>query len=331
MRFLELIVVSFFHYTTCAHIKPLYDHIFIKNDHGGRKLGFKVKNIVREAIDLHMHVGPEILPRKHNPFTVLNSQREKVGRICIKSHCYSTVSWANVFNEVFDTNFLIGSVTLNNFVGGINLDLLYADASITDEPFVVWLPTLHSENHLTKSEWEVKKEWVGDPSFKPRRSESICPVRIVENGSLTKDAIRLLEFIREIDCILATGHISWRESEAVVKEAVSMGIQRLIVTHPIYQLIDMPVEVQKELAELGAYIEHSYVMHSIDKISLSRIASQIREVGAQSCILSTDVGQIVSPDPDIALTEFALGLTEQGLNLDEIRQMLVENPRRLVR
>lgn len=290
-----------------------------------------MKDMVREAVDLHMHVGPEILPRKHSPFTLFKSQRGKVGRICIKSHCYSTVSWAKMFNEVFDTNFLIGSVTLNNFVGGINLDLLYADASITDEPFIVWLPTLHAENHLTKSEWEVKKEWVGDPSFKPRRSESIQPVRIVEDGSLTKDAMRLLAFVEDFDCVLATGHISWRESEAVVKEAVSMGIRRLIVTHPIYQLIDMPVEVQKELAELGAYIEHPYAMHSIDKISYDRIASQIREVGARHCILSTDVGQTISPDPDIALSDFALALTEHGLTLDEIRQMLVENPRRLVR
>lgn len=294
-------------------------------------LGFKLEDIVREAIDLHMHIGPEMLPRKHTPFTLFKSQMEKVGRICIKSHCYSTVSWAKMFNEVFDTNFFIGSITLNNFVGGINLDLLYADASISDEPFIMWLPTLHSENHLSRSEWEVKKEWVEDPSFKPRVSESISPVRIFENGSLTADMTQLLKFVGDIDCVLATGHISWRESEAVVKEAVSMGIERIIVTHPIYQLIDMPVDVQKELAELGAYMEHSYVMHSIDKISYERIASQIREVGASSCILSTDVGQTISPDPNIALGDFSRGLMEQGLTLGEIRRMLVENTRRLVR
>jgi len=294
-------------------------------------LGLKLKDIVVEAIDLHVHIGPEILPRKHTPFTLFKSQIEKVGRICIKSHCYSTVSWAKMFNEVSDTNFFIGSVTLNNFVGGINLDLLYADSSITDEPFIVWLPTLHAENHLTRSEWEVKKEWIEDPSFKPRMSESISPVRIFENGSLTDDMMKLLKFVRDVDCVLATGHISWRESEAVVREAVSMGIERIIVTHPIYQLIDTPVEVQKELAELGAYMEHSYVMHSIDKISYERIASQIREVGARSCILSTDVGQTISPDPNIALRDFARGLIEQGLTLGEIRRMLVENPRRLVR
>ena len=290
-----------------------------------------VKDIVREAVDLHVHVGPEMLPRKHDPFTLLDSQMEKVGGICLKSHCYSTVSWAKMFNEAFDTNFLIGSVTLNNFVGGINLDLLYTDRNIADGPFIVWLPTIHAENHLNSSEWEVKKEWVESPNFKPRRSESIRPVKVVENGSLTKEMMELLGFVRKNDCVLATGHVSWKEGERVVKKAISMGINKIIITHPIYQLIDMPVEVQKELAELGAYMEHSYAMHSIDKIGLDRISSQIREVGAGSCILSSDVGQTISPDPDGALREFASGLMEHGLTFDEIRQMLVENPRKLVR
>jgi hypothetical protein len=296
-----------------------------------RKLEPKVNDIVREAVDLHVHVGPEILPRKHTPFTLFKSQRERVGKICIKSHCYSTVSWAKMVNDTFDTVFFIGSVTLNNFVGGINLDLLYSDANIADGPFIVWLPTLHAENHLAKSEWEIKKEWVQDPSFKPRMSGSLRPVRIVEDGDLTKDMRHLLEFVRDTNCVLATGHISWKESVVVVKDAVSMGIRRVVVTHPIYQLIDMPIEVQKELAERGAYIEHCYVMHRIDKISYDRIANQIREVGARYCILSSDVGQTFSPDPDSALIEFASALIKRGLSLDEIRQMLVENPRKLVR
>ncbi|MCC6005015.1 MAG: hypothetical protein LM590_11835 [Thermofilum sp.] len=35
----------------------------------------------------------------------------------------------------------------------------------------------------------------------------------------------------------------------LVKEVVKMGIKRIIITHPIYQLINMPVEIQKELSK----------------------------------------------------------------------------------
>jgi len=34
----------------------------------------------------------------------------------------------------------------------------------------------------------------------------------------------------------------------------------------------MPIDVQKELAGMGALIEHCYSMHSIDKIPMNKIA-----------------------------------------------------------
>jgi predicted metal-dependent phosphotriesterase family hydrolase len=110
-----------------------------------------------------------------------------------------------------------------------------------------------------------------------------------------------------------------------------MGLRKVIVTHPIYQLINMPIEVQKKLAEMGAYIEHTYAMHFIDKISYDEIVNQIKEVGPDYCILTSDVGQQFSPNPDEALFEFASSLIEGGLTYSEIYRMLVDNPIRLLR
>lgn len=287
--------------------------------------------IIKKSIDLHVHIGPDILPRKHNPITLFKGQRNKIQKICIKSHCYSTVSWAKIINETFDTDFFIGSVTLNNFVGGVNLDLLYADVNVSKIPFIVWLPTLHAENYLKKSEWEVKKEWVADPSFRPRQSKDIRPVKIFENGKITKNMLGLLNFIKDFECILATGHVSWQESEIVAEKAFSTGVEKVIVTHPVYQLIRMPIDVQKKLAEMGAYIEHSYAMYSIDKIGLDDIVNQIKEVGPEYCILSSDVGQTFSPNPDRALYDFADFLIKRGLTHDEVYRMLVKNPEKLIR
>ncbi|MEM3627108.1 MAG: DUF6282 family protein [Candidatus Bathyarchaeia archaeon] len=290
-----------------------------------------ILDIIKNSVDFHVHVGPEFLPRKHTVLSLFENQKNKIQKICIKSHCYSTVSWAKLVNETTGIDFFIGSVTLNNFVGGINLDLLYADANIIKAPFVVWLPTIHAENHLKKSLWEIKKEWVMDPNFKPRKTETIKPVKIFENGQLSKNILNLIEFIRDFNCILATGHISWRESELIVEKALSMGLRKVIVTHPIYELIDMPIEVQKRLAEMGAYIEHSYAMHFIDKISYDKIVKQIKDVGPEHCILTSDVGQQFSPNPDEALLDFASSLAEKGLTYNEIYQMLVDNPIRLLK
>jgi hypothetical protein len=289
-----------------------------------------IENIVKNAIDLHFHVGPEVIPRKYNPYTLAKNMFGKIGKVGIKSHCFSTVSWAKAINDILKENFLIGSVTLNQFCGGMNEHCIYAAAKISNAPFIVWFPTIHAENFLKRSNEEFRKEWVKDPNFTPRKSVEIKPVKIVKNGELTEETINVLQTIKEFDCILATGHISWEEAKIVVEEAVKMGIKRIIITHPIYQLIDMPVEIQKELAQKGAFIEHCYSMHLIDNIPMDKIAEQIKAVGSEKCIISSDVGQVFSPDPDMALKVFATELIKRGITEKELETMLIENPRKLI-
>ena len=112
--------------------------------------------------------------------------------------------------------------------------------------------------------------------------------------------------------------------------AEKVGIEKIIITHPIYQKIDMPIKIQKELAKLGALVEHCYSMYSIDKIPMDRIACQMKDVGADNCILSSDVGQTFSKSPSEALTDFISLLEQEGITENEIKAILIKNPARLV-
>lgn len=290
----------------------------------------KIEQIIRKAIDLHVHVGPEIINRKYNAYTLAKNQIGKVKKICIKSHCFSTVSWAEQVNDILGVDFLIGSITLNNFVGGMNNDVIYAAAKITKKAFIVWFPTVNSEIFLKRSGEEFRKEWVNDPNFVPRKSKEIKPVKILKNGKLTKEVLEILKTIKEFDCILATGHLSWKESKKVVEEAIKIGIKRIIITHPIYQLIDMPIEVQKKLADKGAFIEQCYSMYAIDKIPYGKIVEQIKAIGVDKCILASDVGQPFNPDPNEALKIFATELMKRGITKENIETMLIKNPNKLI-
>ena len=57
---------------------------------------------------------------------------------------------------------------------------------------------------------------------------------------------------------------------------------------------------------------------------------QIKKVGYKNVILSADVGQEFSPNPDIALYEFSKLLMKEGINLNMLYQMLVKNPKTLI-
>lgn len=170
---------------------------------------------------------------------------------------------------------------------------------------------------------------VNRKNFVTRKANGVRAVKVTKDGKLVSDVAKILEVIQETGSVLATGHIAWKEAEILAVAARKKGI-RVVLTHPIYQRIGIPIRTQKKLVRIGCFIEQCYSMYSIDKISIEEIANQIRQVGSKYVILSSDMGQTFSPDPDEALLEFAQLLLAQGITENELYVMLVENPRKLL-
>lgn len=288
-----------------------------------------LKDIVRQAIDIHLHVGPEVIPRKYTVGKLINEQAGKIDGAVLKNHFYPTQPFINEIKETRGLE-LFGGVVLNNSVGGLNPEAIYASSLLSDKPIIVWLPTINAENFLNKSAYEIAPEWVKDKGLVAQKAKDVRPVKVTNGKKLTKETIELLEMIRRYNAILATGHISWQESVLVVNEARKIGIKKIVITHPIYQRINMPINVQKELAKKGCFIEQCYSMYAIDKIAIKKIAQQIKAVGSNSVILSSDVGQTFSPAPSVALRRFATLLIAEGINENELFTMMVTNPRKLL-
>lgn len=288
-----------------------------------------IDSIIRRSVDLHVHVGPEIIPRMFTTQTLVANETGKIAGMGLKNHFFSTVPSIEEINQTKLT--LVGSVVLNNFVGGLNPEAVYAASTLASRPFIVWFPTVSSKQFLTSSTWEIAPEWVQRRDFIARAARALDGIAIIDtNGKLKNEALRVLKAIKHADAILATGHISWRESVALVKAATALGVKKIIVTHPIYQKIAMPVAVQKQLAKMGTKIEQCYSMYSIDKIPISKIAGQIRAVGYKNCIISSDVGQTFSPAPSEALAIFSRLLMKEGIPMNHLVTMLVDNPSMLI-
>ena len=66
------------------------------------------------------------------------------------------------------------------------------------------------------------------------------------------------------------------------------------------------------------------------KIDFSVTLEQIKALGADKVILSTDLGQKTAVYPDEGLLDFATRLYENGFSEGEIRKMTVDNPSVLV-
>jgi len=288
------------------------------------------EEIIKEALDLHVHVGPEVLPRKYTAETLVGAEKGKLGGACLKSHFFATTPFIKELKNVAKNFRLIGSISLNNAVGGLNPEAVTAAASLSDGPIVVWFPTISAKNFLDQSDYEIRPEWVTGANYQPRKSREVKGIRIIDGNRLTAEAFEVLRTIKKVGAVLATGHVSPEESRRLVVAARGIGIRSMIVTHPIYQLIEMPVTLQKELAGIGAFIEVCFSMYSIDGIPVQKMADQIKTVGPEFCILSSDVGQVKSPNPSSALLDFVRRLELEGFTEDDFYRMLVTNPRRLL-
>ncbi|MEK7610985.1 MAG: DUF6282 family protein [Patescibacteria group bacterium] len=288
------------------------------------------KEIIKKALDLHVHVGPEVLPRKYTAEALVAAEKGRLGGACLKSHFFPTTPFIKELKSLPKNLRLIGSITLNNSVGGLNPEAVKSAAALSEGPIMVWFPTISAKNFLAKSEYEIRPEWVKGTNYQPRRSAEINGISILKNGKLTERTKAILRVIKKQDLILATGHVSWKEARELIIKANKMNIRRMVVTHPIYELIDMSTEIQAELAGLGAVIEMCYSMFSIDKIGIEKIVSQIKTVGPENFILSSDVGQIASDSPSLSLEKFMKLLSAKGISESDLYRMMVTNPARLI-
>lgn len=290
----------------------------------------EIKKMIAKSIDIHLHVGPEIIPRKYMTSDLEGRLFGKIAGVVLKNHFYPTVPF--VAEQKKSTLKLYGSIVLNNSVGGLNGEAIYAQSPIAGgRPFFVWFPTIHTRQFLSCCEYEIAPEWVKG-TFNARQSSKVVPVNIFdEKNRLVPQVDAVLSMIKQTGAVLATGHISWQESVALINRAArKYGLKKMVITHPIYQKIAMPIAMQKKLIKYGAYIEHCFSMHSIDKIPMKDIADQIKSVGPSHVILSSDVGQSYSPSPADALATFAEALNTYGISLADLETMLVQNPRKLL-
>jgi hypothetical protein len=153
-------------------------------------------------------------------------------------------------------------------------------------------------------------------------------ISLLRNGDLVPEVEEIMRIVAEEGRALATGHISPLETKALVERARQMGLHRILVNHASSYITNIPPADQKELVKRGAFIEHCYIA-ALDKehpVSVAHIAEQIKEVGPEHCVISTDLGQPGNPEPSKGLEEYVEQLLHHGLRGEEIEVMVKENP-----
>jgi hypothetical protein len=285
------------------------------------------------AYDLQVHVAPDVIERRIDD---LDLAKEFLGRglkgFVLKSHYFPTAERARVVAKAVPGIAAYGAITLNHSVGGLNpVALELAGRSGCK---IVWFPTVDAQNETagrvdgpsTKLPFwaKIQRELAATGISPP-------PLTVLDsNGKVSEATRRCIELIARHNMILATGHLGRVEIFELVKTAREMGTQRVLVTHAEFPSQNLTAGEQKQLAGMGAFIEHCFTTMHTGKAPWDIVLEAIRVVGPERCVLSTDLGQTINPPVAEGFAMFAQKTLDGGFSVDQIRRMTVTNPAALV-
>jgi uncharacterized protein DUF6282 len=285
------------------------------------------------AYDLQIHVGPDVIARRIDD---IDCAKEFLAHgmkgFVLKSHYIQTGERAKVVTKAVPGSRVFGALTLNHSVGGLNP--VAVELAGRTGCKIVWMPTVDAANETAGRPGggtERLPFWAAIQRELAAEGISPPPLSVVDDaGELTEPARRCLERIAKHNMILATGHLGRTEILALVRTAKTMGLRKVVVTHAEFPSQNLSGGEQKELADLGAIIEHCFTTMSTAKAKWETAFANIRTAGVARAVISTDLGQTINPPVAEGFAMFAQRLLDAGFTADEVRTMGVVNPTRLL-
>jgi hypothetical protein len=281
------------------------------------------------AYDLHVHVAPDVIQRRIDD---IGLAREFLSRglrgFVLKSHYVPTTERAAVVSKAVPGISAYGAIALNHSLGGLNPVAI--EIAGRGGCKLVWMPTVDAANE-TAGRLDVEGAklpfWAKIQRELAASGIAPPPIAVLDSqGDLNAAVLQCLDLIAHHDMTLATGHLGRDEIFALVRTARKMGVRKVIVTHAEFPSQHLSAIEQRELADMGALIEHCFTTMYTGKAPWSEVFAGIRETGHERSLLSTDLGQATNPGVAEGFALYAQRLLDDGFTVDEVRRMAVTNP-----
>ena len=264
------------------------------------------------VIDMHVHAGPDSLPRAMNDLEAARRARDAGLRaIVLKNHFTMTTDRAALAIEQVEGLEIFGGIALNRAVGGINPEAVRQSVAFDGgRGKVVWLPTFDAEFY-------VKRAGTG-----------ATYVSVMKNGNPVAELVEVFQIVAENNLILAMGHSAPEEVLVLIPFAKKQGVRQILVTHVFGQ--DATNLQMQQMADAGAMMELDWLAAYTNPELLKDYVEVIQSIGAEHFIISSDFGQAGNPDHATGMRQFIKALIEAGINQTQIQMMARNNPATLL-
>jgi predicted metal-dependent TIM-barrel fold hydrolase len=280
--------------------------------------------LLKDTIDLHIHAGPDLFPRELDEADVVRMAKEvNMRAVLLKSHFTTNADRVYMLRKQFEGIGIYGNVILNKSVGGINPEAVFTALNFGAKR--VEFPTVDSMKHI-----KILGRTYPWSKIQLPQIEGITILD--KEGELIPEVRQVAELVAAHDAILCSGHLTVPEIFALIHEAKDSGVEKILITHADLDIVSVSQEDQKKMAEMGAIIEHSFTpcTHLRQRLDPRVIVEAINYVGAEKCIMSSDMGQPVNALPVEGFRMFIKTMLHLGISEKDIDIMTKKNPAKLL-
>lgn len=289
--------------------------------------------LIRDAIDVHIHAGPGAMPRRLDGYQVALGAHERgmKGVVFKPNKEIITVQMANLVGSLVPDIEVLGGIRLGYETGGLNPHAVRAAIDMGGR--WVWMPVGDSAHSFAMQERFGNKIFDYRKYFLPEKGIST----IDENGELFPEMHEIIEVIAEAgDVVLDLAHVSPTEALVITKTAREAGVKRILSGHVATSVLNYTLEEEIALADAGAWIQ--YVAESLTALSPkleggnigAQFAERIRAVGPERVIVGSDSGNPTLPEPWEAMRMFAVTMMWHGFNYEDVELMIKKNAAKLI-
>lgn len=286
-----------------------------------------VADLMKGAIDLHVHSGPSTMPRQLDHLEeVEEAAKAGMRAVLFKDHFYSVGPMLPMMRRLnrHPQVEMYGSLVLNTTVGGLNP---YAvDFNLKSGTKMIFMPTAHSANHIRSNHRKARL------ATNVQLMKPYMITVVDENGALIDVVKQILDLIAAHDAILSSGHLHVAEAWTLFREAQKRGVKRLVMNHPTYGLHSELADI-KDMGKMGVVLEQSACLFVDSRFNVfppEHLKAQIDAAGPENSSIGSDLGQVDNPSPVEGMRQAIRLLLGLGYSPAEIRMMVRDNPARLV-
>jgi hypothetical protein len=165
---------------------------------------------------------------------------------------------------------------------------------------------------------------------------------VAPGGQVTPEMEAILKIIARENLVLATGHVHPEEIVAVVRRGRELGVKNMLITHGFTNVPGLTMAQAKQVADMGAVIEVCFLQFLAGpnaplaflthwtQVNAKNVATAIKEIGAKSLIISSDLGQSANMTHPDGIEAAIAAMKKENISDADIDLMMRKNPARLL-